>query len=78
VFGTRWRRPDRIDDEALDTADISDLAAGFEAVRSIRSIPAGLDTFVPLVVAAGLPWLAVVLTQVPLLDLLNALTQALL
>lgn len=61
-------------DELLGAPDISslaDLAAGFEAIEAMRPIPAGRVTYLSLVIAAGLPWLAVAATQMPVEVLLQ-------
>lgn len=81
AFEARWVRGKPVTDDVLGTPDISslaDLAAGFDAVRSMRLIPAGQEAFVPLVVAASVPWLAVAATQVPLVEILKTVAKALL
>lgn len=81
AFEAKWMHGQPIADDVLGTPDISslaDLMSGFEAIRSMRLIPIGRNTFLPLIIAAGLPWLAVVATQVPLVELLSILSKALL
>jgi hypothetical protein len=80
-FEEKWVVPDRTTEDPVGTPDISslaDLGGGFETIRSIRVLPVGFETFKPLIIAAGLPWLGVVLTKVPLIELLSRVASALL
>jgi len=54
-----------------------ELANQYQAVEAMQSVPVSKETFISLTVAAGLPWLAVVLTQVPLIELIKAVVGAL-
>ncbi len=81
AFEAKWVRREEVGEAALGAAEISslaDLASGFQAVEAMKPIPAGKETLMPLVVAAGLPWLAVAATQVPLGEILKKLISALL
>ncbi|MDQ3774151.1 MAG: hypothetical protein M3461_07200 [Pseudomonadota bacterium] len=81
AFEAKWVRREEVGEAALGAAEISslaDLASGFQAVKAMKPIPAGKETLIPLVVAAGLPWLAVAATQVPLAEILKKLASALL
>lgn len=81
AFEAKWMQRKETGDDALGTADISslsDLAAVFESVRAMRVIPAGQESLIPLLIATGLPALAVVATQVPLAEILKTVAGALL
>jgi hypothetical protein len=81
TFEKRWLLGEKTGEDTLGSADISslsDMGTCFQQVRSMRPIPAGKETFLPLVIATCLPWLAVVLTQIPFVDILKAVAQSLL
>jgi hypothetical protein len=81
AFEAKWVRREEAGDDALGTADVSslsDLGAVFDSVRAMRVIPVGRESVIPLLVAAVLPWLAVVMTQVPLVEILKIVAGALL
>jgi len=72
AFHRRWVREER-SGEALvgsgDASSASDLNASVQAVREMRIVPVDRAAVAQLVVAAGVPMLAVVATQIPLLEL---------
>lgn len=75
-FEEKWLHEHRHREDALGTPDISslsDMGAVYAQVRSMRSIPAGRETFLPLFIAIGLPWFAILLTQVPLVKIMQML-----
>lgn len=81
AFERKWTSPTQLGIDALGTPDVSslaDVAAGYVAVEGILPIPVDKATLLALLVSAALPWLGVVLTQVPVLDVLKALAGALL
>ncbi len=54
---------------SLDSSSVSDLNASVEVVRELRLVPVDAAAVVQLVVAAGVPLLAVVATLMPLSEL---------
>lgn len=54
-----------------DPSSASDLNASVEAVQGMRVVPVDIVAVIQLVVAAGVPMLAVVATQIPLGDLVK-------
>lgn len=81
AFERQWVDGRHQEQELLGVPDISslaDLAAGFEAVRSMRFIPAGHEVVMVLGAAVALPWLSVLLTQIPVAELLSAMAKAVL
>jgi hypothetical protein len=54
-----------------DPSSASDLNASVQAVRDMRVVPVDAVAVIQLVVAAGIPMLAVVATQIPLEDLVK-------
>jgi hypothetical protein len=76
AFEQRWVRDHTGESEPLGTPDISslaDLGAGFEAVRSMRTIPLSKEAILPITVASLLPMLLAAATQVPFKELLSLL-----
>lgn len=61
-----------------DISSLADLGVGYEAIKSMNSMPVSFPVLRQLFCAAGLPWLVIPLTQVPLLELLSMVSQALL
>jgi hypothetical protein len=81
AFERKWVQGGKAGDGALGTPDVSsltDLATAVQSIRSMRVIPAGIDAVLPLLIAIGLPWLAVVATQVPVMELLTVVVKTLL
>jgi hypothetical protein len=81
AFQDKWTSPAPKGVDALGSPDVSslaDLGAGYMAVEGLLPIPADKATLLVVLVSASLPWLGVVLTQVPVLDVLKALAGALL
>lgn len=81
AFEKKWVDGKASGEDALGAQEISslaDLATGFGLTRSMRLVPVVSETFWPLLAATALPWLGVVMTQVPLLDILKAVLRALL
>lgn len=84
-FDRRWIRSPE-DAEGLvgtlvgtpDISSLSDLGACYEAIKSMSAIPVSFPVLRQLFFAAGLPWLVIPLTQIPLLELLSMVSQALL
>ena len=79
AFEQRWIRTARPLPDLLGTPDISslsDLGACYEAVRAMNTIPVYFLVFRQLLLAAGLPWLVIPLTQFPLLELLAIVSKA--
>jgi hypothetical protein len=73
----RWLRGDRLADDALLTASelgpLADVPAPYQAVRAMRIAPIGLRSLLPPILAAVLPLLPVVATQIPLGDIARGL-----
>jgi hypothetical protein len=59
-----------------DPSSASDLNAAVEVVRQLRFVPVDLPALLQILIAAGVPLLAVVATQVPLGDLVKWLLGA--
>jgi hypothetical protein len=81
AFERKWVQGKKAGKEALGAPDVSsltDLATAVQLIHAMRVIPAGLEAVIPLLIATGLPWLAVVLTQVPVMELLTLVMNALL
>ena len=65
---------DRSGDELLgspDPSSVSDLNASLEALQRMRLVPVHLNAVIQILVAAGIPMLAVVLHQIPLAQILR-------
>jgi hypothetical protein len=78
AFQTKWVGSSPEERNALGAADFSslaDLAIGFEIIRSMGFVPADFNTVKALLLASSLPWLAIALTQIPLVELLATLAQ---
>ena len=63
--------------ETPEGKSMEELVFCYTTAKSIYMIPASKETFITLVIATGLPWLAVVLTQIPFFELLGTVLQAL-
>lgn len=61
-----------------DSSSVGDMNAIVEAVRQMRLVPLDLPALLPLLVAAGVPMLAVVATQIPVGDMIKWLMSRLL
>jgi hypothetical protein len=76
-FDTRWVHGDgRANDELLGSADIqslADLGNSFEVLRSMRVVPVTKDTMLQLAMATAAPFVPLVLTLMPLEELLKKL-----
>ncbi len=74
VFHRKWIVEKRNGEDLIGSADpssASDLNAAVEAVQNLRYTPIDFPAVLQSVVAAGIPLLAVVVTQVPVGDLLK-------
>lgn len=74
AFHRRWVLGDKGGEELMgspDPSSASDLNATVEVVQQIRFMPVDFPAVLQLLVAAGVPLLAVVLTQVPLGELVK-------
>lgn len=72
AFHQKWIGEARSGQDLLGFADASsaaDLTASVEVAQALRIVPVDLIAVIQLVVAAGVPMLAVVATQVPLGDM---------
>jgi len=81
AFHRGWILQGRSGEELLGSADpssASDLNASFDAVRTLRLVPLDASAIVQLGVAVGIPLLAVVATQIPLIELAQWIVGALL
>lgn len=81
AFHRRWIREGRSGEELVGSADpssLSDLNAGLDALQHLRLVPVDRPAILALAVSAGTPLLAVVMTQVPLGDLLKWLVGSIL
>ena len=70
LFDRRWMRGEQVNDagmlEAPEIGPVADTVALFEAVSRIRVVPISRGALVPLALAAALPIVPVVATQMPL------------
>lgn len=74
AFHRKWVREARDGEELMgspDPSSASDLNASVQAVLGMRFAPIDLVAVLQLVVAAGIPMIGVVLTQVPLAELVK-------
>jgi len=73
-FDLKWVRGGATGDEPLigsgDIQSLADLANSFEVIRGIRPFPFGKDTVILLVVITLIPVLPLVLTMIPLEELI--------
>jgi hypothetical protein len=80
-FDEKWLRGGAKGEELLGTGDIqslADLANSYAVVRDMRLVPFALQDVVPLVLAAILPVLPLLLTVMPLDELLTRLLKTVL
>jgi hypothetical protein len=76
-FDFKWVRGGAPDDEPLigsgDIQSLADLGNSFQVIRDINPFPFGRDTVIQLVVLTILPGLPLVLTMIPLEELITKL-----
>jgi hypothetical protein len=80
-FDEKWLRTDAHRDEMLGTGDIqslADLGNSFDVIRSMSPFPFSKRTAIQIVVATALPVLPLVLTVIPLDQLVDRLFRSLL
>jgi hypothetical protein len=81
-FDRKWLYGGAAPDEQLvgsgDIQSLADLAGSFDVVREMRPFPFGKETLIPLAVTVVLPALPLVLTVIPLEELVKRLLGALL
>jgi len=79
-FDHKWVRGDAAADEPFigsgDIQSLADLGNSFQVVRDIRPFPFGRDTVIQVVVFTILPGLPLVLTMIPLEELLTKILGA--
>jgi len=79
-FDRKWVRGGAADDEPLigsgDIQSLADLGNSFQVIRDIQPFPFGRDTVIQLVVITLLPILPLVLTMIPLEELITKLLGA--
>ena len=76
-FDLKWVRAGAADDEPLigsgDIQSLADLGNSFQVIREIKPFPFGRDTVIQIVVFTILPGLPLVLTMIPLEELITKL-----
>jgi hypothetical protein len=75
AFEQRWVKESQ-ESEIVGSPDFSslaDLGAGYEAIRSMKTVPIGKDAVVPVVLAALVPMVVAAATQIPIGELLKLL-----
>jgi hypothetical protein len=79
-FDRKWVRGGAADDEPLigsgDIQSLADLGNSFQVIREIKPFPFSRDTVIQLIVVAVLPGLPLVLTMIPLEELITKLLGA--
>ena len=79
-FDLKWVRGGATDDEPLigsgDIQSLADLGNSFQVIRDIHPFPFAKDTVIQVVVIALLPGLPLVLTMIPLEELITKLLGA--
>ena len=79
-FDLKWVRAGAADDEPLigsgDIQSLADLGNSFQVIREIKPFPFGRDTVIQIVVFTILPGLPLVLTMIPLEELIKRLLGA--
>ena len=79
-FDLKWVRGGATDDEQLigsgDIQSLADLGNSFEVIRDIKPFPFGRDTVIQLVVVTLIPVSPLVLTMIPLEELIKKLLGA--
>jgi hypothetical protein len=81
-FDLKWVRGGAADDEPLvgsgDIQSLADLGNSFQVIRDIKPFPFGRDTVIHLVVFTLLPGMPLVLTMIPLEELISKIFGAIL
>lgn len=80
-FHRKWIEGGKSGEELLGSADpssVSDLNASVAAVWALRLVPVDLSAVIQLLLASGIPLLAVVATQMPLIELAKRILGAIL
>jgi hypothetical protein len=81
-FERKWIRGSAAPDEALlgsaDIQSLADLDGSFTVIREMRPFPFGKEAVIPLAATIVLPGLPLVLTVIPLEELVRRLLGALL
>jgi len=81
-FDRKWIHGGAAPDEpfvgSADIQSLADLSGSFDVVRGMRPFPFGMETFVPLVAAMALPVLPLLLTVMPLEEIVKKLVGAIL
>ncbi len=81
-FDVKWVRGGAADDEPLigsgDIQSLADLGNSFQVIRDIQPLPFGRDTVIRIIVMALIPISPLVLTMIPLEELIKKLLGALL
>ena len=79
-FDRKWVRGGATADEPLlgsgDLQSLADLGNSFQVIREIRPVPFGRDTVIQLVVFTVIPLLPLLLTMMPLEELIRKLLGA--
>jgi len=79
-FDLKWVRAGAADDEPLigsgDIQSLADLGNSFQVIRDINPFPFGKNTVIQLVFLTILPGLPLVLTMIPLEELITKLLRA--
>ncbi len=77
VFDLKWVRGGAPNDEPLvnspDISSLADLGNAFQVIREIQPFPFGKDEVIQLVVVTLIPVLPLVLTMIPLEELITKL-----
>ncbi len=80
-FDAKWLRGGAVDDEALigsgDIQSLADLGNSFQVIREIQPFPFGRDTVIRIIVMTLIPISPLVLTMIPLEELIKKLLGAL-
>jgi len=78
-FDLKWVRGDVVDDEKLlgssDIQSLADMANSFQVVRDIRSFPFDKDTVIQVLFFVLMPIVPLVLTMIPLEELIKRFFQ---
>ena len=78
-FDFKWVRRGKANEQLLDSGDIqslADLGNSFQVIRDIRPFPFGRDTVIQLIVFPLIPVFPLVLTMIPLEELIKKLLGA--
>jgi hypothetical protein len=78
----RWIEGRKLDEQPIldapELGPVADTAAIYGAVKSMRTVPLGKSSVLPVVLAAAIPMLAVLSLQVPVKAILKQLLHAIL